>query len=64
MKKENVDVDEIVNIVNELKIKIKEDRYIKDTNIDLKKDFPGENEKPEDALNNYISKNGLKFLKK
>ena len=57
LKKEIVDVDEILNIVNEIETIIKEDRYIKDSIKDIKKDFPGEIEKLEEALNIYMSKN-------
>ena len=55
LKEEIVDNDEVLNIVNE----IGEDRTIED----LKKDYPKEIEKLEEALLNYIGKNDLKFLK-
>ena len=55
LKKEIVDNDEILNIVNE----IEEDRTIED----LKKDYPDEIEKLEDAIIIYIGENDLKLLK-
>ena len=40
-----VDNDEILNIVKEIKILIKEDRYTNDPIKDLKKDYPDKIEK-------------------
>ena len=59
MKSEIVVDDEILNIVNERETLASEDGTIKD----LEKDFPAEIEKLEEALNNYISENDLKFLR-
>ena len=56
MKKEIVDNDEILNIVNEIG---EEDETIED----LKKDYPNEFEKLEEVLLNYIGENDLKLLK-
>ena len=56
LKEEVVDNDEILNIVNDIE---EEDRTIKD----LKKDYPDEIEKLEDALLNYIGENDPNILK-
>ena len=56
LKKEIVDNDYILNIVNKIKEK---DRTIKD----LKKDYPEEIENLEEALLNYMGENDLKILK-
>ena len=58
LKEEEI-VDELLKIVNEIKILIKEDRYIKD----LRKDYPDKIEKLEEALLNYIGENDFKILK-
>ena len=62
-EEEIVDNDEILNIVNEIKILKKEDRYIKDSIKDLKKDCPERIRKLEKALFNYMKENRLKKLK-
>ena len=56
LKKEIVDNDEILNIVNKI---VGEDKTIED----LKKDYPNEINKLEEALLNYIGENDLKILK-
>ena len=56
MKKELVDIDETLNIINEIG---EEDR----TTEDLKKDYPNEMEKLEGVLLNYIGESDLKLLK-
>ena len=56
LKNETVDNDEILNIVNEI---IEGDKTIEK----LKKDYPKEIEKLEEALLNYIAENVLKLLK-
>ena len=56
MKNEIVDNDEILDIVKGIG---EEDRTIED----LKKDYPNETEKLEEAYLKYIGKNDLKFLK-
>ena len=56
MKKEIVDNDEILDIVNEI---VEDDRTIKD----LKKDYPDEINKLEEALLDYMGENDLKILK-
>ena len=56
LKEEIVDNDEILNIINEI---IEDDRTIKD----LKKDYPNEIKKLEEALLDYIGENDLKILK-
>ena len=56
LKKEIVDNDEILDIVNEI---VEDDRTIKD----LKKDYPDEINKLEEALLDYMGENDLKILK-
>ena len=56
LKKEIVDKDDILNIVNELG---EEDR----TSEDLKEDYPNKIEKLNEALLNYMGENDLKILK-
>ena len=48
----------MLNIVNEIEPLASVDR----TTEDIKKEFPDEIEKLEEALNNYISENDLKIL--
>ena len=55
--------DEIVNIVLEIKLFIKEDRYNNDSIKDLKKDYPDRIEKLEEDLLNYIGEKYPKILK-
>ena len=55
-KKEIVDNDVTLNIVNEI---VEEDKTIKD----LKKDYPDQNKKLEKALLKYMGENDLKILK-
>ena len=59
MKIETVGDDNILNIVKEIETLISEDRTIED----YKRDFPDENDRLEEVLNNYISDNDLKRLK-
>ena len=56
MKKEIDDNDEILKIIDEI---IEEDRTIED----LKKDYPDEINKLEEALLDYMGENDLKILK-
>ena len=56
LKKEIVDNDEILDIVNKI---VEDDRTIED----LKKDYPDEINKLEEALLNYMGENDLKILK-
>ena len=56
LKKEIVDNDEILNIVNKL---VEDDRTISD----LKKDYPQEIKNLEEALLDYMGENDLKILK-
>ena len=56
LKKEIVDNDEILNIVNKV---VEDDRTIND----LKKDYPEEIKNLEEALLDYMGENDLKFLK-
>ena len=63
LKKQIVDNDEILNIVNEIKRIIKVDRYENESIQDLKKDYPNEIEKLEESLLNYRGENDRKLLK-
>ena len=63
MKEEIVDNDEIINIVNETKITIKEDRYNNDSIKNLKIDNPDKIIKLEEDLLNYMGESDLQFLK-
>ena len=56
LKKEIVDNDEILDIVNKI---VEDDRTIKD----LKKDYPDEINELEEALLNYMGENDLKIFK-
>ena len=56
MKKEIVDNDEILDIVNKI---VEDDKTIED----LKKDYPDEIKNLEEALLNYMGENDLKILK-
>ena len=62
-EEEIVDNDEILNIVNETKMLITEDKYKNNSIKDLKKDYPDKNNELEEALLNYIGENDLKLLK-
>ena len=62
-EEENVDNYEILNIVNEIKIIIKGDRYNNDSIMDFKKDILGEIEKVEEALLSSLGDNDLKISK-
>ena len=57
LKKETVDNDEILNIVNKI---VEDDRTIND----LKKRYPEEIKNLEEALLNYMGENDLKILKR
>ena len=63
LKKRIVDNDEILNIVNEIKVLSKENRYENFSVQDLNKDCPNEIEKLEDSLLIYLDENDLKFSK-
>ena len=56
LRKETVDNDEILDIVNKI---LEDDSTVED----LKKDYPNEINKLEEALLNYIGENDLKILK-
>ena len=60
---ENVDNDEILAIINEIKILFKENRYNNDSIEDFKKDNLDEIENLEEALHNFMGENDLKILK-
>ena len=62
-EKEVVDNDEILNIVKEIKILIKEDKYRNASIKDLKKDYPDKIVELEEALLDYMGENDLKTLK-
>ena len=63
LKEEIFGNDEILNIVNEIKMIIKEDKYKNDSIKDLKKYYPEEIENLEEALLDYIGENDFKILK-
>ena len=63
LEEELVDTDEVLNIVNEIKLLIKEARYNNDFIRDLKKDYPDKSKNVEEALLNYICENDHRFLK-
>ena len=63
LKEENVDNDELMNIVNEIKKLFKEDRYNNDSIEELKNVYPVENEKLEEALLDYMGEIDPKSLK-
>ena len=62
-KEEIVDNDELLNIVNEIKIIIEEGRHNNDSIKDLKKDYTEKIIKLEEALLKYMSENDLEILK-
>ena len=62
-EEEIVDNDEILNIVNEIKILIKEDKYKNASIKDLKKDFPDKIVELEETLPDYMGENDLKISK-
>ena len=62
-EEEIVDKDEILNIVNKIKMLITEDKYKNDSIKKLKKDYPDETKNSEEALLNYMGENDLKILK-
>ena len=61
LKEEIVDKDELLNILNEIRILITKDTYKNDSIKDSKKDYPDEIEKLEEALPRYMGKLNLKF---
>ena len=62
LKEETVDNGEILNIVMEIRILIKEDTNENDSIKDLKKDCPDKIKKFEEALLNYMGENDRKTL--
>ena len=62
-EEEIIDNDEILNLVNEIKMLIKEDKYKNDSIKDLKKDYPDKINELEEALLDYMGENDLKILK-
>ena len=63
LKGKIVDNIEILNIVNEIKLLVKDDKYKKVSIRYLKKDYPNEVKNLEDALFNHMGVNDLKLLK-
>ena len=55
--------DEILKIVNEIKMLITEDKYKNDSIKDLKKDYPDKINELEEALFDYMGENDLEILK-
>ena len=62
-EEEFVDNDELSNIVIEIKMLIKEDKYKNDSIKDSKKDYPDKINELEEALLNYMGENDLKIIK-
>ena len=62
-EEEIVNNDEILNIVNEKKILITEDKYKSVSIKDFKKDYPDNIKEFEEALLVYMGEHGLKILK-
>ena len=62
-EEEIVDNDEILNIVNEIKLLITEDMYKNDSIKYLKKDYPDKIKELEEALLDYMGENDLKILR-
>ena len=62
-KEEIVYIDEILKIVNEIKLINEKDKYNNDSIKELKKDYPDKIEKLEETLLNYMGGNDLKVLK-
>ena len=62
-EKEIVDNDEILNIVNEIKSLITENKYEKDSIKDLKKEYPDKINELEEALLDYMGEKDLQLLK-
>ena len=63
IEEEIVANDEILNIVNEIKMLITEDKYKNDSIKNLKKDYPDKINELEEALLDYMGENDLKILK-
>ena len=63
LEEEIVDIDDIINIVNETKILIKEDKYKNYSIKGLWKVLPEKNIKLEDALPKYTGENDLEISK-
>ena len=62
-EEEIVDYDEILNIINEIKMLITKDKYKKHSIKDLKKDYPDKIIEIEEALLDYMGENDLQTLK-
>ena len=62
-EEEIIDNEEILNIVNKIKMLITEDKYKIDSIKNLQKDYPDETKSLEEALLDYMGENDLKILK-
>ena len=62
LKKELVDIDEILNIINEIRMLITEDKSKLDSIKDLKKDSADKNNEIEEVLLDYMGEKDLKIL--
>ena len=62
-EEEIVDIDELSNIVNKIKMLITEDKYKNDSIKDLKKDYPHKINELEESLLDYMGEKDLKNLK-
>ena len=58
-----VDNDYVLNIVNEIKFLIEDDRYKNDSIKELGKGYPDKIEKLEETLRKYMDEADLKILK-
>ena len=63
LKEKVVVNNEILNIVNKIKLLVKEDKYKKFSIKDLKKDYQDKIDELEEVLLNYMGKNDLNTLK-
>ena len=63
IEEEIVDNDEILNIVIEIELLNKKDRYNNDSIEDIKKNYPDKLKSLEEASLNYIRENDLELLK-
>ena len=63
LKKEIVDNDKILDIVNQIKFIVKEDEYENISIKDLKKYYPDKINELEETLLDYMGENDLKILK-
>ena len=63
LEEEVANNDEIIYILDEVKILVTEDKYQNDSINDFKKDYPDKIIELEEAILNYMRGNDLNFLK-